>query len=57
VKRPKRDDQTLDLFDWHPPDRAVPANDNGERFPCTCDLGHARICDACIDSGRADVGR
>lgn len=40
--RPKRDDQTLDLFEWSPPERAVPVNDNGERFPCTCDLCGAR---------------
>jgi hypothetical protein len=56
MKRPKKDDQTLDLFDWSPPDLAVPVNDNGERFRCTCDLGHG-FCDGCIDSGRADAGR
>ena len=54
MKRAKRDDGTLDLLDWSPPDRAVPLNGTGERFPCTCDLGHARVCDACR-RGHPDV--
>ena len=53
--RPKRDDRTLDLFAWPRRDRAAAANDNAESFPCRCDLGHARFCDACIESGRAEA--
>jgi hypothetical protein len=53
--RPKKDDQTLDLFDWSRRERAAAANDNGERLPCTCDRCGARFCDACIESGRADA--
>jgi hypothetical protein len=55
--RPKRDDHTLDLFnDWARPEvRTSPTNDNGERWPCTCDRGHSRFCANCIDSGRAEA--
>jgi hypothetical protein len=55
--RPKHDDRTLDLFDWTPPVRAAPGNDNTERLPCTCDLCGARFCDNCIESSRADRER